>query len=128
MPANLDIRHDAPVVLFLLNDSEDDTVDAWAAAFRQTIDTTPEDDRFYILVDVSAPGVVFTPHAREQTAVMFKDYAHRKGFVAFIFEWATGPHIARMFFAALAPLAFELRPFADRAEAVQWLKAQANRV
>lgn len=128
MPANLDIEHDEPVVLFLLNDSEDQTVDAWAAAFRQTIDTTHDDDHFYILVDVSAPGVVFTPRAREQTAVMFKDYSHRKGFVAFIFEWETGPHIARMFFAAIGPLAFELKPFSDRAEAVQWLKQQADSV
>lgn len=102
--------------------SEDSAVEAWAAAFHQLMADTPEDQPFYLLMDVSGRDVYFTPRARETSQRLFTAYRQRKGYVAFIFVWVTGPHIARLFLASLGKLEYTIQTFNTADEGLAWLR------
>ena len=101
--------------------SEDSAVDEWAAAFHKLMADTPEDHPFYVLMDVSGKDVYFTANARETTQKLFTAYRQRKGYIAFIFVWVTGPHIAKLFLSSLGKLEYTIESFSTAAEGLTWL-------
>jgi hypothetical protein len=103
--------------------SDDEAVDAWAAALIHLIDSTPVKTPFRVLMDVSAPQVSFTGYARQTTQRLFSQYRHRQGRIAFLFSSRTAPFYSRLFFASLGRLTFELNAFSDRQAALTWLNA-----
>lgn len=114
------------IVIHKFLDSSDESIDAWADDFRKTIDQTPPDRCFYILVDVAGPHVGFTAHARQTSKELFTHYRHRRGYLAFLFEWRTSPYFARLFFASLGKLEFRLSYFSQQDKALAWLHEAAN--
>jgi hypothetical protein len=100
--------------------SSDEAVDRWAEALRRFMETTS--DPFYYLFDVSGKDVYFTSYARETAKVLFSDYRKRRGYVAFVMVWVTGPHIAKLFFASLGKLDYEVQFFNTREEGLTWLR------
>lgn len=99
--------------------SSDAAVDAWAVALIEAIEPTAQP--FRILMDVSAPQVSFTRHARQTSQRLFMQYRGRQGRIAFLFSSKTAPHFARLFFASLGKLQFELKFFSSRDKALDWL-------
>jgi hypothetical protein len=73
-------------------------------------------------MDVSAPQVNFSRYARQKSQEYFGLYRGRKGRLAFLFSSRTAPHYARIFFASLGKLQFELQFFRDRQRALDWLQ------
>lgn len=122
MHQGLTYEQDGRIILLTFIDSEDETVAEWGALMRQAIDSTPPGEPFLILVDVSAPDVAFTAAARRTSQELVAAYRMRRGRMAFIFGWVVGPYIARIFFASLGRIVFELNFFNSREKGIAWLK------
>lgn len=120
------VQHDGAICIHTFTDSSEAAVDAWGAALAELIDSTPPDQPFLVLMDVSSPQVSFTRYARQKTLELFTHYKHRKGRIAFLFTSKTAPHFARIFFASLDRLTFDCQYFSNRARATAWLRDGAH--
>lgn len=123
MAVGLTQEQHGAVTIFTFTDSAEESVDAWASALMTLIEDTPPSERFYVLMDVSSRSVNFTRHARRWSAEIFAKYRTREGRIAFLFSSKTAPHFARLFFASLGKLHFDLRFFSDRSTAMTWLSS-----
>lgn len=111
------------VVIQTLLDSSDATVDLWAQDVHKQMQADDETKMVRLLIDVGQPNVVFTEYARQISTTIFTDYKHRVGKFAMLFEWKTGPHIARLFIASLGKMTLTIAFFNDKDEAMRWLQA-----
>jgi hypothetical protein len=107
------------VTVHTFTQSSDDAVDLW---FNSAVSVIEGNERFTILLDVSAKQVSFTGYARQKSRELFTRYRHRQGRFAFLFSSKTAPHYARIFFASLGRLGFELQFFSNREKALSWLR------
>lgn len=121
MPQTFSVEQDGPITIHAFTDSAESAIDAWAAELARLIETTPSDQMFRVLMDVSPKQVSFTRYARQKSQELFTRYKHRHGRIAFLFSSKTAPHFARIFFASLGKVAFEREFFASREQAVNWL-------
>ncbi|MBA3875045.1 MAG: hypothetical protein H0X30_38455 [Anaerolineae bacterium] len=110
------------VMLYGFTHSDDDAVDAWAAALDAYLQSLPAGSTFRILMDVSDKAVSFTPRARQRTVELFTRYRSHHGRFAFLFSSRVAPYYSRIFFASLGRLTFELNYFTDRQKALEWLQ------
>jgi hypothetical protein len=110
------------ITLHIFTNSSDAAVEAWGAALREVIETTPPDRVFRVLLDVSAKQVNFTRHARQVSVAIFTHYRQRRGKVALLFSSKVAPHFARIFFASLGKMTIELGYFSQREPALEWLQ------
>jgi hypothetical protein len=115
------------ITVFTFADSSEGAIDSWAAALAETINSTPPNRLFLILMDVSSRQVSFTGYARQRSKELFSRYRVRKGRLAFLFSSRTAPHYARLFFASLGQLTFALQFFSSREKALAWLQAGAEK-
>ena len=104
-------------------ESTDLAVDKWAHSLTTYIDSVSVDARFYVLMDVSAKNVSFTPRARQCTLELFDRYRNRQGRFAFLFSSRVAPYYSRIFFASLGRLSFDLNYFTDKKIALEWLQS-----
>jgi hypothetical protein len=109
------------VAIHTFTDSTNAAVDSWATELARHIDTTPPDQPFRVLMDVSSNNVSFTRHARQTTVQLFTRFQNRSGRFAFLFSSRTAPYFARIFFATLGKLGFEIAYFSNRTKALEWL-------
>ncbi|MBZ0290566.1 MAG: hypothetical protein K8I30_23280 [Anaerolineae bacterium] len=109
------------IIIYTFTNSSESAVDAWGAALTQVIEETPPDQLFRVLMDVSSPQVSFSRPARSMSQQVFTRYRSRKGRMAFLFSSKTAPHYARIFFASLGRLQFQLQFFSNRDKALHWL-------
>lgn len=121
--SDFESRSHGKIIIQKFKRSTDEAVDVWANELIQIIETTPQDEHFFVLIDVAGPNVGFTPHARKRSKEIFSKYRHRQGNIAFLFEWRTSPYFARLFFASLGKLDFKLNYFHKRDQALQWLES-----
>jgi hypothetical protein len=119
------IDQDGPITIHTFEVSSTAAVDAWRAAFMELLESTPPDQPFLALMDVSSRQVSFTRYARQTSLNLFTHYKDRKGRLAFLFTSKTAPHFARIFFASLDRIAFEKAYFSNRAQAIAWLREKA---
>jgi hypothetical protein len=110
------------IVIYTFTNSSESAVDAWGAAVAKVIDDIPLDQPFRVLMDVSSPQVSFSRPARNMSQQIFTRYRSRKGRFAFLFSSKTAPHYARIFFASLGRLQFQLQFFSSREKALHWLR------
>lgn len=106
------------------SDSSDEAVEAWAAELDNVMNSSSADHPFCVLIDVSAQHVSFTRLARQHTASLFSRYRQRRGRIAFLFSSRTAPYYARIFFASLGRLGFELSTFNNHDAALTWLQRE----
>jgi len=104
-------------------ESSEAAIDAWAEAVARLIETTPQDEVFLLLMDVSAKQVDFSRYAREKSAELFTRYRGRRGRLAMLFSSRIAPYFARIFFASLGKLDFEYGYFSNREQALAWLQS-----
>src|SRR5215213_9244774 len=97
-------EHDGAITIHRFTDSSEAAIDAWAEAAAQVIDSTPPDQNFRLLLDVSARQVSFTRHARQKTVELFTARKDRHGRFAFLFSSKVAPYFARIFLASLGKL------------------------
>jgi hypothetical protein len=109
------------IIIYTFINSSEAAIDAWGAALAQVIEDTPPEQPFRVLMDVSSPQVSFSRHARQMSQQIFTRYRSRKGRMAFLFSSKTAPHYARIFFASLGRLQFQLQFFSNREKALLWL-------
>src|SRR5688572_28761033 len=114
------IEQDGAITIHTLLDSAEPTIDDWAAALSQLIDSTPPDRMFLVLMDVSASSVSLSRYARQKSFEVFTRYKNHRGRLAFLFSSKTAPHFARIFFASLEKLMFERDYFSSRQKALDW--------
>lgn len=124
MPEAFCVQQDGAITVYTFTNSEDSTIDAWAAELTRLIESTPQDQAFRVLMDVSSNQVNFTRYARQKSVEIFTTFKHRKGRFAFLFSSKPAPHFARIFFASLGKLAFEREYFSNREQAINWLLQQ----
>ena len=110
------------IVVYTFTDSSEESVDTWVISLEGLFQETPPTQPFHALVDVSAQDVDFNAHARQKSAELFTRYASHHGYIAFIFTGVTAPHYARIFFAGLGPLSFEVEFFETREAGLGWLR------
>ena len=122
MPEAFYVQQDGLVTLHTFTNSLDATIDAWASELAHLIESTPTDQTFRVLMDVSSNQVSFTRYARQKSVQIFTTYRHRKGRFAFLFSSKPAPHFARIFFASLGKLSFEREYFSNREQAMHWLR------
>jgi hypothetical protein len=122
MPEAFFAEQHGQITIHTFTNSSEYAIDAWAAEFARLIEATSPDQMFLVLMDVSSNNVSFTRYARQKSAELFMRYAHHRGRLAFLFSSKPAPHFARIFFASLGKLAFELAFFSDREKALNWLR------
>jgi hypothetical protein len=110
------------ILIYTFTNSSETAIDVWSDKLAATIEGTQPDQIFRVLIDVSAPQVSFSRHARQKSQYLFTCYRARKGRVAFLFSSKTAPHYARIFFASLGRLQFKLQFFSNREKALDWLR------
>jgi hypothetical protein len=110
------------ITIHRFTNSAESAIDAWGVELARTIDDTPDDQLFRVLLDVSSPQVSFSRHARQTSQRLFTRYRGRHGRLAFLFSSKTAPHFARLFLASLGRLEFELQFFSNREKAMNWLQ------
>lgn len=110
------------VIIYTFTNSSETAIDVWGNELTAAIEDTALDQIFRVLIDVSSPDVSFSRHARQKSQQIFTCYRARKGRVAFLFSSKTAPHYARIFFASLGRLQFNLQFFSNRDKAINWLK------
>lgn len=111
-----------PITIHTFADSSEAAIDLWGVAFHEALATTPPNQPFLILMDVSSSNVSFTRYARQKTLELFAQYKQRRGRIAFLFTSKTAPYFARIFFASLEKLSFDLAYFSNRPQAIAWLE------
>jgi hypothetical protein len=116
------VQQDGLITIHTLTNSAEATIDLWAVELARLIESTPSDQAFRVLMDVSASQVNFTRHARQKSVEVFTTYRQRKGRLAFLFSSKPAPHFARIFFASLGKLSFEREYFSKREQAMNWLR------
>ncbi|MBZ0292962.1 MAG: hypothetical protein K8L99_10405 [Anaerolineae bacterium] len=109
-------------IIFTFTESTDEAVDQWGQAAVEWIEQTPVNAPFLMLVDVSARNVTFSQRARQTSIQLFKRFRQRQGRVAFIFSSRTAPYYARIFFATLGRLGFEIQFFHSCEQGLNWLR------
>jgi hypothetical protein len=122
MPEALSVQQEGLVTIHIFANSLDSTIDAWADELAHLIESTPPDQAFRVLMDVSSNQVSFTRYARQKSVEIFTSYRHRRGRFAFLFSSKPAPHFARIFFASLGKLSFEREYFSSREQAMHWLQ------
>lgn len=110
------------ILIYTFTNSSETAIDAWGDELAATIEGTAPDQVFRVLIDVSSPQVSFSRHARQKSQQLFSSYRARKGRLAFLFSSKTAPHYARIFFASLGRLQFDLQFFSNREKALDWLR------
>lgn len=110
------------VIVYTFTNSSDEEVEAWAAALHQVMTASSPENSFRVLIDVSSKQVSFTRLARQHSMNLFTRHRQRHGRIAFLFSSRTAPYYARIFFASLGRLTFELSTFHNREKALEWLK------
>jgi hypothetical protein len=110
------------ITIYTFTNSSEAAIDAWDDEFTAMIESLPSGEMFHVLMDVSAPQVSFSRPARQKSQELFTRYRARKGRLAFLFSSKTAPHYARIFFASLGRLQFELQFFSNRDKAINWLR------
>jgi hypothetical protein len=103
---------------YRFSESSDGAIDLWRAEMETIMRAASP---FRILMDVSAPQVQFTRHARQHSLALFQQHQHHPGKIAFLFSSHIAPYFARIFFATLGPFAFEVAFFSESAAAIAWL-------
>jgi hypothetical protein len=124
MPEGFHTHQDGDIAIYTFSNSSEIAIDAWARALRHLIESTPSDQIFRILMDVSAQEVSFNRYARQTSIELFTHYRNRRGRLAFLFSSKPAPHFARIFFASLGKLTFEREFFSNRERAIDWLRAK----
>jgi hypothetical protein len=119
MAAGFVVEQHDHIVIHRFSDSSDESVDAWRAALIEVFEGT---EPFTVLMDVSAKDVSFTAHARQTTKMLFAQYRTRQGRFACLFSSRTAPYYARIFFASLGRLSFEIGTFSSHDAALEWLR------
>jgi hypothetical protein len=114
-------EHIDGIIVHTFIGSSDEAVEAWAAALDQVMASSPPDQPFRVLIDVSSKQVSFTRLARQHSLNLFTRHRQRTGRVAFLFSSRTAPYYSRIFFASLGRLVFELNTFHNREKALEWL-------
>ena len=114
MMTDLIIEQEDAIKIFRFCRSTDTAVNAWADAIEATIQQTPKDQPFYILLDVSGENVEFTSTARQHSKRIFTQYQQRLGYIAMLFEWRTSHNFARLFFAYIGKRGFKLTYCSER--------------
>ncbi len=109
------------IQVFKFHRSTDEAILEWAEALDSYIQSIPEKDPFFILLDVTGDEVSFTATARNESKRIFSTHRHRVGYIAMLFEWRTSPYFARLFFASLGKINFKLKYTHRREEAYAWL-------
>ena len=109
------------IIIYTFTNSSESAISAWGTAVAQVIEDTPPDQPFRVLMDVSSPQVSFSRPARSTSQQIFTRYRSRKGRMAFLFSSKTAPHYARIFFASLGKLQFQLQFFSNREKSIHWL-------
>ncbi len=122
MPAGFYAARDGDIAIHTFTNSSEIAIDAWAEELCHVIESTPPDQVFRVLMDVSARQVSFNGHARNTSLELFTRYKHRHGRLAFLFSSKPAPHFARIFFASLGKLTFEREFFSNRERAMDWLR------
>jgi hypothetical protein len=110
------------VIIYTFSNSSEAAIDVWGKELTAVIEHKAPNQLFRVLIDVSSPDVSFSRHARQTSQQIFTRYRARKGRVAFLFSSKTAPHYARIFFASLGRLQFNLQFFSNRDKAINWLK------
>ena len=110
------------IQVFKFHRSTDEAVYEWADALESYIQSIPEKEPFFILLDVTGDEVSFTATARNESKRIFSTYRQHVGFIAILFEWRTTPYFARLFFASLGKINFKLKYTHRREEAFAWLR------
>ncbi len=122
MPAGLVIEENDGITEYRFSDSSEEAIDMWGEHLSRLIASTPVNDCFYVLMDVSDKQVSFSSHARATSKAIFTQYREHSGRYAFLFSSPTAPYYSRIFFASLGRLNFELAYFSNRAKALAWLR------
>ena len=117
----LEITEQGEIVIYTFTDSADKYVDEWAESLETLFNDTPTMQPLYVMVDVSSPDVEFTALARQKSAEIFPRYHTHRGRVAFVFSGVTAPYYARIFFAGMGRLDFEVEFFDNRDAGLNWL-------
>jgi hypothetical protein len=110
------------ILIYTFSDSSEEAINAWEDDIVSMIEALPMEQSFCVLMDVSQPQVSFSRHARQKSQLIFSRYRAHKGRFAFLFSSKTAPHYARIFFASLGRLQFELQFFSSREKALSWLR------
>lgn len=118
----LEITEQGEIVIYTFIDSADVYVEQWAESIETLFKDTPAMQPLYVMVDVSSPDVEFTALARQKSAEIFPRYRNHRGRVAFVFSGVTAPYYARIFFAGLGILNFEVEFFDSREACLAWLE------
>lgn len=121
MPEGFHAEQDGDIAIHIFTNSSEIAIDAWAAELRNLIESTPSEQTFRVLMDVSARQVSFNRYARKTSVELFTRYKYRRGRLAFLFSSKPAPHFARIFFASLGKLSFEREFFSIRDRAIEWL-------
>lgn len=114
------------IIVQTLLDSSDDTVDLWVQDVHKIMQASTKGNPVRLLVDLGQPNIVFTEYARQTSGELFTHYKHHIGKFALLFEWKTGPHIARIFIASLGNITLEINFFNDKEDALQWLQGEVD--
>lgn len=122
MADGIQVDHIGAITAYIFIDSRDETVDQWATLFHENITALSPDQPCLVLMDVSAKNVSFTGYARQRSQELFRTYKSRRGRMAFLFSSRTAPHYARIFFASIGRMNFQISFFSDRAKALKWLQ------
>jgi hypothetical protein len=120
----LEITEQGEITIYTFTDSSDAAVDEWAASLESLFNDTPVKQPLSVMVDVSSPDVEFTALARQKSAEIFPRYRTHRGRVAFVFSGITAPHYARIFFAGLGRLEFDVEFFDSHDAGLKWLRGQ----
>lgn len=110
------------IAIYTFTTNADSAVDTWVETLAHWIESTPSDQPFRVLMDVSSNQVNFSGYARQKSLEIFGRYRKRRGRYAFLFSSRTAPFYSRIFFASLGRLEFQLAYFNDREKALSWLR------
>lgn len=123
MTSDFSTEQIGPVAVHTFSQSTEAAVDAWAEAMVRCFEDASPQEPVAILVDVSAPQVDFSRYARKTSQWLFNHYRQHPGKIAFIFSSRTAPYFARIFFASLGRLHFEVQSFNSRESGLRWLQS-----
>src|ERR1700755_614691 len=85
-------EQDGAIVIHTFTDSSEAAIQAWYESAARAIDSTPPDECFLLLLDVSAKQVSFTRFARQKSQELFTQYRQRRGRFALLFSSKIAPY------------------------------------
>lgn len=120
MHTELTIDQQGRIRVYQFHVSTESAIDAWA----QDLDAVMANPPFYVLMDVSGETVNFSRYARQSSVELFTKHRQAAGALVMLFTGRTSPYFARIFFASLGKLGFQIHFTHQRETALRWLQAQ----